>query len=101
MAKRPLTRLATPVRRPAIPTTPLASDTVRTRIGYAPCNWLFYATGGFGLDCRPVHSGATVERRLGASRTSAYGLGRGGGCRISDLGPLDWHRSNISTPIST
>jgi high affinity Mn2+ porin len=27
--------------------TMLASDTVRGRIGYAPGNWLFYATGGF------------------------------------------------------
>ena len=25
----------------------LASGTVRGRIGYAPGNWLFYATGGF------------------------------------------------------
>lgn len=27
--------------------TALAFGTVRTRIGYAPANWLFYATGGF------------------------------------------------------
>ncbi|WP_426437183.1 carbohydrate porin [Bradyrhizobium genosp. P] len=27
--------------------TMLASGTVRARIGYAPSNWLFYATGGF------------------------------------------------------
>jgi len=29
----------------------LSSGTVRARIGYAPGNWLFYATGGFAWTC--------------------------------------------------
>jgi high affinity Mn2+ porin len=44
--------------------TVLASGTVRGRIGYAPGNWLFYATGGFAwtynqLSLTQVATGAT------------------------------------------
>jgi high affinity Mn2+ porin len=44
--------------------TALASGTVRGRIGYAPGNWLFYATGGFAwtynqLTLTQLASGAT------------------------------------------
>jgi len=44
--------------------TVLASGTVRGRIGYAPANWLFYATGGFAwsydqLTLTQLASGAT------------------------------------------
>ena len=31
------------------------SGTVRGRFGYAPGDWLFYATGGFAWSLRPVH----------------------------------------------
>lgn len=43
------------------------SGTVRARIGYAPGNWLFYATGGFAwtfdqLTLSQVASGASVQK---------------------------------------
>ena len=49
--------------------TMLASGTVRGRIGYAPGNWLFYATGGFAWtynqqSLTQVATGATDTRAL-------------------------------------
>jgi high affinity Mn2+ porin len=46
--------------------TVLASGTVRGRIGYAPGNWLFYATGGFAwtydqLSLTQLNTGATAS----------------------------------------
>ncbi len=49
--------------------TVLSSGTVRGRIGYAPGNWLFYATGGFAwtydqLTLTQLASGATASPNL-------------------------------------
>jgi high affinity Mn2+ porin len=47
--------------------TLLASGTVRGRIGYAPGNWLFYATGGLAwtTDQITLNSSSSVINRLG------------------------------------
>jgi high affinity Mn2+ porin len=47
--------------------TLLASGTVRGRIGYAPGDWLFYATGGFAWtsDQITLNSSSSVIQRLG------------------------------------
>ena len=41
----------------------LSSGTVRGRIGYAPANWLFYATGGFAWTYDRLISDPTGHRR--------------------------------------
>jgi len=49
----------------------LASGTVRGRIGYAPGNWLFYATGGFAwtneqfMLTTATGSDSTIQQRVG------------------------------------
>jgi high affinity Mn2+ porin len=49
----------------------LSSSTVRGRIGYAPGNWLFYATGGFAwtneqfMLTSPNGTDSTVQQRVG------------------------------------
>ena len=71
--------------------TMLDSGTVRGRIGYAPGNWLFYATGGFAwtydhhrsrrsLPARPIRrlSGGWAGPRAPASKCRLHRTGRRG-----------------------
>ncbi len=63
------TVLAPPVGLGSYSETMLSFGTVRGRIGYAPGNWLFYATGGFAfaydqVSLTPVATGITESHLL-------------------------------------
>ena len=64
--------------------TVLASGTVRGRIGYAPGNWLFYATGGFAwtydqITLTQVWPPARPKRRFCGARLGGRRRRRGAG----------------------
>lgn len=69
--------------------TLLASGTVRARIGYAPGNWLFYATGGLAWTVDQITLAQQSSGLSPSAELPRMGLGRGGWRRISDIGPMD------------
>ena len=59
--------------------TVLASGTVRGRIGYAPGNWLFYATGGFAWTYDRLDADAARPRHSRTAFLVALGFAAGAG----------------------
>ena len=57
--------------------TMLHSGTLRARLGYAPGNWLFYATGGFAWTYNQLTLDATDRRHVRCPVPVATGMGGG------------------------